>query len=131
MLIYLETLRDANDRPLLETDLLRVDPQGGGGYLLNYRFQTMGRIPTELTVRTSDDCAYAIFSSDWNEAWVGENLALVIEASNDATYSPDGGVTNISAWQQRQTVFRALSAHDFGLRRPAWFTVSEGIRLGA
>jgi hypothetical protein len=47
----------------------------------------------------------------------------------DASYSPDGGVTHISAWQQRQTVFRALSAHDFALRRPEFFSVMEGVRL--
>lgn len=129
VLTWLETLTDSTGRPLLEGGLLRIDPSGGGGTFLNYRFQTTGTIPTELTVGASTDCTYVVFGSDWNEAWVGENLDLLIESSNDATYSPDGGTTHISAWQQRQTVFRALSAHDFALRRPEYFTVMEGVRL--
>jgi hypothetical protein len=43
-----------------------------------------------------------------------------------ATYSPDGGVTNISAFQGRQTVFRAVSYHDIGLRRPEYFAGLKG-----
>jgi len=129
VLTWLEILTDSTGRPLLEGDLLRIDPSGGGGTFLGYRFQTTGTIPTTLTVGASTDCTYVVFGSDWNEAWVGENLDLLIEASNDATYSPDGGTTHISAWQQRQTVFRALSNHDFALRRPEYFTVMEGVRL--
>lgn len=129
VLTYLETLTDTTGRPLLGSDLLRIDAQGGGGTFLGYRFQTTGTIPRNLEVGASDDCTYVIFSSDWQEAWVGENLDLTLEASNEATYSPDGGTTHISAWQQRQTVFRALSAHDFALRRPEYFTVMEGVRL--
>src|SRR4051812_19833535 len=44
---------------------------------------------------------YAIFSGDWEEAWVGENLGLEIEASNSATYGPDGGSTHVSASSAR------------------------------
>jgi HK97 family phage major capsid protein len=129
VLTYLETLTDSTGRPLLDTDLLQIDASGGGGRFLGFRFRTTGRIPTNLTTGTSNDTTYAIFGSDWQEAWVGENLDLVIEASDAATYSSDGGVTHVSAWQQRQTVFRAVSAHDFALRRPEFFVVSEGIRL--
>jgi HK97 family phage major capsid protein len=130
VLTYLESLTDSTGRPLLESEnLLTVDATGGGGTFLGYRFSTTSRIPTTLTMGTSADCTYAIFGSDWQEAWVGLNLDLVLETSNDATYSTDGGTTHISAWQQRQTVFRALAAHDFALRRPEYFTVMEGIRL--
>jgi HK97 family phage major capsid protein len=127
VLTYLETLRDSTGRPLLDTDLLKVDASGGGGTFLNYRFETTGLIPTTLTRGTSTAATYVIFSSDWNDAWVGENMELTIDASGEATYSTDGGTTHISAWQQRQTVFRAQAAHDFALRRPEFFTVMEGV----
>jgi hypothetical protein len=64
-----------------------------------------------------------------NGCWVGENLALTLEASREASYSPDGATTNLSAWQQRQTIFRALAAHDIALRRPSFFAALEGVRV--
>jgi HK97 family phage major capsid protein len=124
----LDTLKDGQGRYLGETGLLSYDGSGSGGKLLGFPFVTTTAIPNTLTKGTSNDASYVIFSSDWNEAWVGENLGLTLEASGEATYSPDGGVTHISAWQQRQTVFRALAAHDFALRRPGFFTVMEGVR---
>ena len=111
------------DRP----DLLSFDATGGGGKLLGFRFKTTTQIPKTLTVGTSNDCSYIIFSSDWDEAWVGENDTLAIDASGEATYSLDG-TTWVSAYQSRQTVFRATAAHDFALRRPEFFSVMEGVR---
>jgi HK97 family phage major capsid protein len=129
VLTYLETLTDSTGRPLLEGELLSVNPQGNGGTFLRYPFVTSSRIPTNLTHGTSTDCTYVVFGSDWQEAWVGVNLDLILEASPTGTYSPDGGTTTISAWQTKQTVFRATSAHDFALRRPEFFTVMEGVRI--
>jgi HK97 family phage major capsid protein len=129
-LAYLDTLTDADGRPLLDSGLLSYDATGGGGRLLGYPFVTTSRIPTTLEVGDSDDCTYVVFGSDWQEAWVGQNLDLTLEASTTATYSPDGGTTHISAYQSRQTVFRALSAHDFALRRPEYFSVWEGVKVG-
>jgi len=97
VLTFLESLTDSTGRPLLESDLRRVDSAGGGGSFLGYRFQTTSRIPRVPTVGTSHDCTYVIFGSDWNEAWVGVNLDLTLEASNSASYSPDGGTTNLLA----------------------------------
>ena len=127
VLTYLETLTDTTGRPLLDAGLLSIDQQGGGGTFLHYPFRTTGRIPTTLRVGTSEGATYAVFGSDWNECWIGVDQELVIDASGEATYSPDGGTTHISAFQQRQTVFRAVTSHDVALRRPEFFTVSEGI----
>jgi hypothetical protein len=55
----------------------------------------------------------AIFSSDWDTVWIGENVALEIDVSNTAPYSADG-TTWHSAWQERQSVFRALASHGIG-----------------
>ncbi len=129
VLTWLENMTDSTGRPLLEGDLLKIDATGGGGYFLGYRFVTTSRIPTNLTVGTSTDATYVLFGSDWQECWIGENLQLTLEASGDASYSPDGGSTHVSAYQARQTVFRALSAHDIALRRPEFFAALEGVRL--
>ena len=108
--------------------MLSFDATGGGGRLLGFPFVTTSQIPTNVVTGTSNDTTYIIFSSDWGEAWVGENEALTIELSGEASYSTDGGTTYISAFQARQTLFRATMAHDLGLRRPQLFTVMTGVR---
>jgi HK97 family phage major capsid protein len=125
----LEKIKDSTGRYIADTGLMTFDRNGGGGTLLNFPFVTTTQIPTNITTGSSTNTTYIVFSSDWTEAWVGENESLTIEASSEATYTPDGGVTYVSAWQNRQTVFRAVTAHDFALRRPELFSVMTGVRV--
>jgi HK97 family phage major capsid protein len=124
----IERLKTANGDYLGDTGLLEMDATGGGGTLLGYPFQTTTQIPTNLPLGTSNDSSYLVFSSDWEEAWVGEEQSLTIELSGEATYTPDGGTTWISAFQARQHLMRATATHDFALRRPQLFTVLHGLR---
>lgn len=128
-LAYLDSLTDSTGRPLLDAGLLSYDSTGGGGKLLGFPFRTTSMLPTGLTRGTSTDATYVIFSSDWNECWIGENQDLTIDASNQASYSPDGGTTTVHTYQSRQTLFRATAAHDIALRRPEFFSVWEGVRV--
>lgn len=128
LLNSLEKLKDGQGRYLADAGLLTFDPTGAGGTLLGYPFRTTGQIPTNLTRGSSTDTTYVLFSSDWNECWIGENEQLTIETSNAANYSTDGGTSWVSAFQNRQTLFRAVSAHDIGLRRPQFFSVMMGVR---
>ncbi len=123
----IEKIKDSQGRYLAETGLLTYDAQGGGGALLGFKFATTTAVPVNLTKGTNNDTSFVIFGSDWNEAWVGQNLDLVVEASNEATYL-DTSSNLVSAWASRQTVFRAIAAHDFGLRRPTLFSVMDGVR---
>jgi hypothetical protein len=66
-----------------------------------------------------------VFASDWSELWIGEEHALVIEASNEASYWD--GSQWVSAWQNRMHVFRAVWTIDVGLRRPELFTIATGV----
>lgn len=95
----LEKLKDTTGRYLSDAGVLTFDRTGGGGTLLGFKFATTTQIPANLTTGSSTDTSYIAFSSDWDEAWIGENESLSIEASVDATYSPDGGTTWVSAWQ--------------------------------
>jgi hypothetical protein len=52
------------------------------------------------------------------ETIVGENMSLEIDVSSEASYTPDGGTTWISAFQNAQTLFRAIMRHDITHRRP-------------
>jgi HK97 family phage major capsid protein len=126
LLSTLEKVKDLQDRYLKDSGLLTYNITGGGGTLLGYPFATTTQIPTTATTGTSNDTSEIYFSSDWQEAWVGENDTLTIEASGEATYWD--GTAWVSAFQNRQTLFRATLAHDFALRRPQLFTVMTGVR---
>jgi len=96
--------------------------------LLGFPFRTSTQIPINLTTGSSTDTSEIYFSSDWQECWIGENEELRIEISGEAAYTTDGGTTWISAFQNRQHLFRATWSHDLGLRRPSLFSVMTGVR---
>jgi HK97 family phage major capsid protein len=127
LLSTLEKLKDANGRYLADADLLTFDATGGGGTLLGYPFRTTTQLPTNLTVGSSDDTTVIVFSSDWNEGWVGENEALTLEVSTEASYTVDG-TTWVSSYQNDQSLFRAKLAHDIAPRRPQLVTTVTGVR---
>jgi HK97 family phage major capsid protein len=122
----LERYKDADGHYLAETGLLSFDATGGGGNLLGFPFRTTTQIPINLSVGSSSDCSEIYYSSDWDEAWVGEEDTLRIEVSGEATYWT--GADWVSAFQSRQHLFRATLVHDIGLRRPQLFTVMTGVR---
>jgi HK97 family phage major capsid protein len=124
----LEKFKDADGDYLAETGLLTFEATGGGGSLLNFPFRTTTQIPINLSVGNSNDASEIYFSSDWQEAWIGEEDELRIAVSGEATYTADGGATWQSAFQNRQHLFRATWTHDLGLRRPSLFTCVVGVR---
>jgi HK97 family phage major capsid protein len=107
-------------------NLLSFDATGGGGKLLGFQFRTSTQIPTNLTVGTSDNATQIFFSSDWQELIVGQGLSLTIEMSTEASYFD--GTNWISAYQNDQTLLRAITSVDAAPRRPALFSVLEGVR---
>jgi HK97 family phage major capsid protein len=125
----IERIKDADGHYLGdEAGLLSYDARGGGGTLLGFPFVTSKQVPTTLTTGTSTDTSYLIFSSDWQEAWVGEEQDFTLERSTEAAYTTDGGTTWVSAFQAQQTLFRCTMHHDIALRRPGFFVVTTGIR---
>lgn len=114
-----------------DPNLLTFDPTGGGGRLLGLPFRTTSQIPSNLHVGTSTDCSEIYLSSDWSEYWVGQDADLRIEVSNEASYTPDGGTTWVSAFQNDQSLFRSIIWLDGAPRRPQLFSVMTGVRLGS
>jgi HK97 family phage major capsid protein len=122
----LDRLVDANGHFYSESDnLIKFDQGGTRGTVVGVPFIVSRQIPVTLTQGTATN-ATEIFFGDWSECFVGENLGLTIEASGEASYTPDGGTTWISAFQNRQKLFRACMAHDVSYRRPTWFSVTVG-----
>jgi hypothetical protein len=123
----LEKVKTTTGEYLADAGLLTFDATGGGGTLLGFQYVTSTQIPTTLTAGSNHDASYIIFSSDWQECWVGEEEALEIAASDVASYLQEdelsGDTIAVSAFQNRQTLFRATMTHDIGLRRPQLFSV--------
>jgi HK97 family phage major capsid protein len=61
-----------------------------------------------------------LWYGDWSEFLWGEQMALMIDASREASYS-DGGTNNISAFASDQTVIRAIALCDFNIRHTTSF----------
>jgi len=128
LLSTLEKIKDGQQRYLADANLLTYDPTGTGGTLLGYPFATTTQVATNVTKGTSSDTTSIIFSSDWQEAYIGEEQGLVMEASAEASYTPDGGASWVSAFQNDQTLVRAIQRIDCAFRRPQFFVVTTGVR---
>ena len=128
LLTTLESIKLTTGEYLADSDLMTYDASGAGGTLLGYRFATTSQISVNVTVGASTDTTSIIWSSDWDEAWIGENHQLELELSSEASYTPDGGATWVSSFQTNQTLFRAIAMHDFALRRPQLFVITPGVR---
>lgn len=98
------------------------------GLLLGYPYKWSTQIPTNLSDhgRTAET---EIYFADFDDVVIGEAMNLRVEASQEASYM-DGG-TLVSAFSQDQTVVRAITEHDFGVRRPVSVMVMNGVTWGA
>lgn len=127
ILTYLETLTDTLGRFLVESNILQVNADGVSGTFDGLPFYASYQIPTALTIGSANNATYVLLIN-MNDAIVGESVDLTIDVSAEATYSPDGGTTHISAFQQNQTVFRTIIGHDVTHRRPSLGVIDqEGI----
>jgi HK97 family phage major capsid protein len=130
LLTLLQKVKDKDENYLAETGILTFDAAGTTGTLLGFPWRSTTKVPTNITTGTSTgNTTWALFSSDWNQVWVGEDQTLTIESNPGATYTTDGGTTWVSGWQARQTVFRAVTSNDIGARRPEFITSLTGIKL--
>jgi HK97 family phage major capsid protein len=97
------------------------------GLLLGYPFKWSTQIPTNLTDhgRTTNGGESEIYFADFDDVMIGEAMSLRVDASMEATYV-DGGNT-VSAFSQDQTVVRAITEHDFAVRRDVSVCVMNGV----
>lgn len=122
---YLSTQTDADGHFLLDANLLSLNDDGRGGVLDGTRFFLSTQIPINLTVGTSSN-ATDLMLVNMRECILGINQELELATSTEAAWSPDG--TNWhSAFQQNQTLFRAVVRHDIAHRRPSQIIVQTGV----
>jgi HK97 family phage major capsid protein len=56
------------------------------------------------------------YLADFADVVIGEAMNLIVDASTEASYVDSTGAT-VSAYQQDQTIIRAITEHDLGVRR--------------
>ena len=98
------------------------------GMLLGYPFKWSTQIPVNLDDhgRTAET---EIYFADFDDVVIGEAMALRVDASQEASYMD--GATLVSAFSQDQTVVRAITEHDFAVRRDVSVCVMNGVKWGA
>lgn len=97
------------------------------GLLLGYPYRWSTQIPTNLDDhgRTTNGGETEIYFADFDDVIIGEATTLRLDASTEASYIDGGSL--VSAFSQDQTVIRAITEHDFGVRRPESVCVMNGV----
>jgi HK97 family phage major capsid protein len=126
VITYLETLVDTQGRFLADANILQINDDQMSGVYDGVPFFATNQLPANQTQGASTN-ATEMYLVNMAETIVGENMSLEIDVSSEASYTPDGGTTWISSFQNAQTLFRAIMRHDITHRRPSQVVVQAGI----
>lgn len=98
------------------------------GKLLGYPFKKTTQIATNYwnADGTNKDLSF-IFLVEMSESMIFDSMQMEIAVSREGTYVDENGAT-ISAFQQDQTIIRAISEHDHQLRHDASVAVIQSVR---
>ncbi|PTM74774.1 HK97 family phage major capsid protein [Cereibacter johrii] len=99
---WLASLKDANGNPLFPSI-------GASAQLMGFPIRTSSQIPDNLGAGGDET---EIYFGDFDEAMIGDSMALVVGSSTDASFVDGNGAT-VSAFQNDLTLMRAISEHDF------------------
>lgn len=114
---YLNTLTSAQGAFVFRDEM-------NGGKLLGFPFRSTNNIPQNLGGGGDDSEIYLV---DFADAVIGEVPGLIIDVSQEASYTVDG--TNFtSAFSQDQTVIRVIEQHDFGMRHDPSVAVLTAVK---
>lgn len=85
------------------------------GKLMGFPYATTTNVPTNLDFSgAGSNDESEIYLTDFSQAIIGESMNLLVDASQEAAYHD--GTSVQAAFSQDQTVVRAISEHDFGMR---------------
>lgn len=106
--MFLKTLVNSNGVPIFLPEMV-------GGRLWGFPYGTTTSVPTNLnTSGAGNNDESELYLVDMAQAIIGESMALLVDASQEAAY--DEGGTVKAAYSLDQTVVRAIAEHDFGMR---------------
>lgn len=115
---------------------LRVGDEGKGakaypeldqGQLKGFPVATTTQVPINLG---DDGNASEIHFADFADCFIGEDDAMVIDFSKEATYKDANG-NLVSAFQRDQTLVRVIAKHDFGPRHVESVAVMIDVKWGS
>lgn len=98
------------------------------GKLLGYPFKKSTQIPINLfdANGSNTDCSFLILA-EMDEAMILDSMSLELAVSREGMYVDAGGAT-VSAFQNDQTLIRAIAEHDFQIRHDAAVAVAQNVR---
>jgi HK97 family phage major capsid protein len=98
------------------------------GTLLGYPVKKTTQIGTNYwdASGTNKDLSFIILA-EMDEAMILDSMSLELAVSREGSYVDAGGNT-ISAFQNDQTLIRAIAEHDFQMRHDASVAVIQGVR---
>lgn len=98
------------------------------GTLLGYPVRKTTQIPTNYRNADSSqtDCSF-VFLAEMTEAMILDSMTLELAVSRDGTYVDATGAT-VSAFQNDQTLIRAIAEHDFQMRHDQAIAVIQFVR---
>lgn len=99
-----------------------------GGRLLGYPFYKTTQIGTGYwnADGSNKDLSF-IFLVEMSEDMIFDSMQMELAVSREGTYVDENGAT-ISAFQQDQTIIRAISEHDHQMRHDASIAVIQAVR---
>ena len=100
-------------------------PEMLDGRLWTFPYAVTTQIPTNLGAGTESE----LYLVDFDDAVIGESQNLILDVSTEAAYHDGANV--VAAFSLDQTVIRAISEHDFALRRDVACAIITNITWGA
>lgn len=98
-----------------------------GGKLMGIPYLTTTQIPVNLDDGAGHTDCSEIYLVEMTQALLLDSMTLEIAVSREATYLDSTG-TAVNAFQQDQTVVRAIAEHDFQMRHPEAIAVISNVR---
>jgi len=98
------------------------------GKLLGYPIKKSTQIPINIhdTSSTNTDCSFIILA-EMEQTMILDSMSLELAVSREGMYV-DGSGTTWSAFQNDQTLIRAIAEHDFQIRHDAAVAISQFVR---
>lgn len=98
------------------------------GTLLGYQFKKTTQIPINIhdASSTNNDCSFVILA-EMEQSMILDSMSLELAVSREGNYV-DGSGNTISAFQNDQTLIRAIAEHDFQMRHDAAVAVLYFVR---
>lgn len=115
---FLMSIRDGNGNFAFREELL-------GMTLWTWPVAITTQIPNNLAVTGTNESE--IYLADFDDVVIAESSDIIIDASPNAAYFDTPTAAVVSSFSRDETVVRAISRHDFGMRHDASVVVSSDV----